>query len=186
MLSLSAAEKQALPSSPSRGLRGSEEGSAPRHLRTQASGVPAAALLSSPEALRAAGWGALHAVLGLGTAKYWSHLNKTQRDLYFLYYQPFLPMLAMLWLWGTAVRFWERRRIRYDVCFLSEDQRYLLRSGQLFQVRWGGPLGMLCWGRTWHHGSCSRGATIRFEQTGTLQRMPGTLLGPPARVQCCY
>ncbi|PRW59731.1 SPX and EXS domain-containing 1-like isoform X1 [Chlorella sorokiniana] len=134
MLSLSAAEKQALPSSPSRGLRGSEEGSAPRHLRTQASGVPAAALLSSPEALRAAGWGALHAVLGLGTAKYWSHLNKTQRDLYFLYYQPFLPMLAMLWLWGTAVRFWERRRIRYDVCFLSEDQRYLLRSGQLFQI----------------------------------------------------
>ncbi|KAI7841272.1 hypothetical protein COHA_005045 [Chlorella ohadii] len=134
MLSLSAAEKQALPSSPSRGLRGSEEGGAARHLRTQGSGVPAAALLSSPGALRAAGWGAFHSLLGLGTAKYWAHLNKQQRELYFLYYQPFLPMLAMLWLWGTAVRFWERRRIRYDVCFSAEDQRYLLRSGQLFQI----------------------------------------------------
>lgn len=98
--------------------------------------MPVAALLNSPEALRAAGWGALQAALGLGTAKYWAHLNKTQRDLYFLYYQPFLPMLAMLWLWGTAVRFWERRRIRYDVCFSPEDQRYMLRSSQLFQVRW--------------------------------------------------
>lgn len=96
--------------------------------------MPAAALLSSPGALRAAGWGAFHSLLGLGTAKYWAHLNKQQRELYFLYYQPFLPMLAMLWLWGTAVRFWERRRIRYDVCFSAEDQRYLLRSGQLFQV----------------------------------------------------
>ncbi len=141
------ASKPAFPtccSSPSRGLRGSEEGSTARHLRTQGSGVPAAVLLSSPGALRAAGWGALHALLGLGTAKYWAHLNKQQRELYFLYYQPFLPMLAMLWLWGTAVRFWERRRIRYDVCFSAEDQRYLLRSEQLFQVG-----ACCCWAARW-------------------------------------
>jgi hypothetical protein len=43
-------------------------------------------------------------------------------------------MLAMLWFWGAAVRVFERRRIRYDVCFSSEEQRYLLRSSQLFQA----------------------------------------------------
>lgn len=48
--------------------------------------------------------------------------------------QPFLPMLAMLWFWAAAVRVFERRRIRYDVCFPSEEQRYLLRSSQLFQA----------------------------------------------------
>lgn len=48
--------------------------------------------------------------------------------------QPFLPMLAMLWFWALAVRVFERRRIRYDVCFSPDDQRFLLRSGQLFQA----------------------------------------------------
>lgn len=44
-------------------------------------------------------------------------------------------MLAMLWFWGLCVRYFERAHVRYDVCFSPEDQRYLLRSGQLFQVR---------------------------------------------------
>ncbi len=89
-------------------------------------------------ALRRAAWAATHALAIGATLRYLSPLSHLQRDLYFLYFQPFLPMLAMLWLWGAAVRVFERRRIRYEVCFSSEDQRFLLRSAQLFQAGAGG------------------------------------------------
>lgn len=61
-------------------------------------------------------------------------VSKAEQDIFFLYYQPFLPMLAMLWFWGINVRYFERHHVRYDNCFSTEDQRYLLRSGQLFQA----------------------------------------------------
>ncbi|KAI3436190.1 hypothetical protein D9Q98_002245 [Chlorella vulgaris] len=90
--------------------------------------VPAAAML------RRALWMSLQGLLVATTLAYLREMRKAGRDLYFLYYQPFLPMLSMLWLWAVAVRVFEQRRIRYEVCFSAEDQRFLLRSGQLFQV----------------------------------------------------
>ncbi|CAL8469057.1 g8598 [Coccomyxa elongata] len=55
-------------------------------------------------------------------------------ELFHIYYQPMLVMLAMLWLWAIDVRIFERRRIAYGVCFSPQDQQYLRSSHQLFQV----------------------------------------------------
>lgn len=56
-------------------------------------------------------------------------------ELFHIYYQPLLVMLAMLWMWSMDVRAFEQRRIAYSVCFSPQDQQYLLSSQQLFQVR---------------------------------------------------
>lgn len=56
-------------------------------------------------------------------------------ELFHIYYQPLLVMLAMLWLWTIDVRIFERRRIAYGVCFSPHDQQYLRSSHQLFQAR---------------------------------------------------
>jgi hypothetical protein len=101
---------------------------------TPRGGRGGAAPPAAAAALRRGLWAALQCALLLATLQHFTVLRKAQRDLYFLYYQPFMPMLAMLWFWAAAVRIFERRRIRYDVCFSPEDQRHLLRSGQLFQV----------------------------------------------------
>ena len=55
-------------------------------------------------------------------------------ELFHIYYQPLLVMLAMLWMWSIDVRAFERRRIAYGVCFSPHDQQYLLSSQQLFQL----------------------------------------------------
>lgn len=57
-----------------------------------------------------------------------------QAGLFWLYYQPLLPAVAMLWMWAAAVRFFEGRVIKYDVCFSPQDQKYLLPSRSIFQV----------------------------------------------------
>jgi hypothetical protein len=60
----------------------------------------------------------------------------TQADyeLFYIYYQPLIPVLAMLWLWGIVVRYFERNTVKYNVCFSSKDHKYLLNSRQIFQV----------------------------------------------------
>lgn len=69
--------------------------------------------------------------------QYLSVAGTKQQDLFFLYYQPFAPMLSMLWLWGVNVRYFEGRGVRYDVCFAAQDQKYLLPAASIFQVRVG-------------------------------------------------
>ncbi len=93
-----------------------------------------AAPLLGRDMLCRAVWALLQGLLLAANLRYLGLLTKLQQDAYFLYYQPFMPMLAMLWLWALAVRIFERRRIRYEACFSPEDQRYLLHSTQLFQV----------------------------------------------------
>lgn len=56
-------------------------------------------------------------------------------ELFHIYYQPLLVMLAMLWLWGFDVRIFERKRIAYGVCFSPHDQQFLRSSRQLFKAR---------------------------------------------------
>ena len=58
-------------------------------------------------------------------------------ELFYIYFQPVLPVLTMLWLWGVNVRCFEKYGVRYDVCFSSKDQKYLLNSRQIFQVSTG-------------------------------------------------
>lgn len=56
-------------------------------------------------------------------------------ELFHIYYQPLLVILAMLWLWAIDVRIFERKRIAYGVCFSPYDQQFLRSSSQLFQAR---------------------------------------------------
>ena len=55
-------------------------------------------------------------------------------ELFYIYFQPLLPVLTMLWLWAINVRYFEWTGVRYDVCFSAKDQKYLLRSRQIFQA----------------------------------------------------
>jgi hypothetical protein len=61
-------------------------------------------------------------------------VSEEQLGLLYLYYQPLVPMLAMLWLWAAAVRFFEMRSVKYEVCFSAGDQKHLLPGRSLFQV----------------------------------------------------
>ena len=61
-----------------------------------------------------------------------------QAGLFWLYYQPVLPAVAMLWMWAAAVRFFESRAIKYDVCFSARDQLHLLPSRSILHV-------IICW-----------------------------------------
>jgi hypothetical protein len=73
---------------------------------------------------------AVYAIVAcLGTAE------PEHTELFHIYYQPLLVMLAMLWMWGVNVRVFERRRIAYGVCFSVPDQQFLRSSQQLFQAR---------------------------------------------------
>ena len=58
-----------------------------------------------------------------------------QADLFWLYFQPLLPVAAMLWLWAAAVRLFEGRGIRYDACFSARDQACLPPGRGLAQAR---------------------------------------------------
>ena len=88
-------------------------------------------------------WGHMHSlgvVGGATVAAYMimSNLRVAERDhfeLFHMYYQPLLVMLAMLWMWAIDVREMEQRRIAYQACFSTHDQQYLLSAQQLFQVR---------------------------------------------------
>ena len=64
-----------------------------------------------------------------------------QAGLFWLYYQPLIPLTAMLWMWGFAVKVFEDRTVKYDVCFSVRDQARLLPSRSIFQVK-PGPLCM--------------------------------------------
>lgn len=88
-------------------------------------------------------WGHMHSlgvVGGAALAAYaiTSNLRAAEKDhfeLFHIYYQPLLVMLAMLWMWALDVRAFEQRRVNYAVCFSAQDQQYLLGSQQLFQAR---------------------------------------------------
>lgn len=54
--------------------------------------------------------------------------------LFYLYYQPLIPAVAMLWAWAAAVGMFEARAIKYDVCFSQRDQQRLLPASALYQV----------------------------------------------------
>lgn len=61
--------------------------------------------------------------------------SEDQYEVFHIYYQPLCVLIAMQWLWFVNVRYFELHNLRYDLCFSSYDQRYLLSSRQIFQVR---------------------------------------------------
>ena len=61
-------------------------------------------------------------------------------ELFHVYYQPLIVMLAMLWLWGVDVRLFERAAHCLRRCASAPRTRqFLLTSQQIFQVRLMGP-----------------------------------------------
>eukprot|EP00887_Chlorella_sp_A99_P004134 scaffold23.g4134.t1 len=83
---------------------------------------------------RAALWLSLHAGLAAACVAMLRTASQAYVDLFFLYYQPFLPLLAMLWLWGLNLRFFERCGVPYQMCFPARDRAFLLPSSSVFQI----------------------------------------------------
>ena len=55
-------------------------------------------------------------------------------ELFHMYYQPLLIMLAMFWFWGIAVRIFELMAVKYEACFSQVEQKNLLNSRQAYQA----------------------------------------------------
>lgn len=55
-------------------------------------------------------------------------------ELFHIYYQPLIIMLAMFWLWGIAIRVFELMKVEYEACFSVLEQSHLLSSRQVYQV----------------------------------------------------
>lgn len=62
------------------------------------------------------------------------YLDGEAVGLFYLYYQPLIPSVAMLWAWAAAVAMFEARAIKYDVCFSTRDQQKLLPASAIYQV----------------------------------------------------
>ena len=57
-----------------------------------------------------------------------------QNELFYLYYQPLVPFVMMLWGWGINVLYFERTGLRYDMCFEERDRGYLLHSVEILKM----------------------------------------------------
>lgn len=55
-------------------------------------------------------------------------------DALYIFYQPLLPFLLMLWLWVVVVWFFETYMIRYQACFASEHLHFLLSYTALAKI----------------------------------------------------
>lgn len=55
-------------------------------------------------------------------------------DALFIFYQPLLPFLLMLWLWIVVVWFFETYMIRYQACFASEHLQFLVSAPALTRI----------------------------------------------------
>ena len=55
-------------------------------------------------------------------------------DALFIFYQPLLPFLLMLWLWIVVVWFFEAYTIRYQACFASEHLQFLVSAPALTRI----------------------------------------------------
>ncbi|KAL6751081.1 EXS family-domain-containing protein [Haematococcus lacustris] len=81
-----------------------------------------------------------HAVLlwclgcSLLVAKSLPQLHRTAHHILYLHFQPMLPPLTLLWLWGAAVRRFTSLGIDYESCFIAKDRRYLLPGHDIQKV----------------------------------------------------
>jgi EXS family len=52
-------------------------------------------------------------------------------DALFIFYQPIICFLVMLWLWAILIHFFESSSVRYEACFAQEHLRFLLSGPSL-------------------------------------------------------
>lgn len=61
-------------------------------------------------------------------------LNAISLPPFFIYFQPLLPALLMLWLWVLNLHYFERNSVDFEACFSSRDRKSLVSSGDVAQV----------------------------------------------------
>jgi len=61
-------------------------------------------------------------------------VNESQLELFYLYYQPCVPLLFMLWGWGVNVLYFERTGLKYDLCFEESERQYLLPGSDILRI----------------------------------------------------
>lgn len=55
-------------------------------------------------------------------------------DTLFIFYQPLLVTLSMLWFWVVVVRFFEAYAVKFDACFMPEHHRHLMLSSHICEI----------------------------------------------------
>ena len=61
-------------------------------------------------------------------------VSESQLELFYLYYQPCIPFLFMLWGWGVNVLYFERTGLKYDLCFEESERQYLLPGSDILKI----------------------------------------------------
>jgi len=61
-------------------------------------------------------------------------LDGEATGLFYLYYQPLVPLAAMVWAWASLVAVFEARSVQYGVCFSARDQQWLLPARALYHL----------------------------------------------------
>jgi hypothetical protein len=65
----------------------------------------------------------------------WPSLSRHGKEVLWTFYQPLVPPLLMLWLWGHLVWTCETQRIHYTSCFAHHHQRYCATHSEILRVR---------------------------------------------------
>lgn len=78
--------------------------------------------------------GILNIILIFLIRKLLNVVTVNQNELFYLYYQPLVPFVMMLWGWGINVLYFERTGLRYDMCFEERDRGYLLHSVEILKM----------------------------------------------------
>lgn len=99
-----------------------------------APGLPLQLLLPSQWGRRHTALAAVNTLLIFIVHRLLAITASTQVELFYIYYQPFAPFVAMLWLWGLNVAYFERTGVRYDACFSADDAKRLVPAAALFDI----------------------------------------------------
>lgn len=66
--------------------------------------------------------------------KDWKEISDNDKRLLGIYFEPYVPFCAMLWLWSLNVRCFERMGIGYQKLFGNEDSKALVKSEALMHA----------------------------------------------------
>ncbi len=62
-------------------------------------------------------------------------LGIVESGILWTFWQPFIPPLLMLWLWGHAVKRMEQRGVEYQQCFPMKDRKFCIDGAEIQRVR---------------------------------------------------
>eukprot|EP00210_Caulerpa_lentillifera_P006607 g6312.t1 len=62
----------------------------------------------------------------------WLKTSEADHEMFIFYFQPYLPIICMVWLWGVNIMIFEAQRVPYEHLF--GDNQFLLTSHELFKI----------------------------------------------------